>query len=138
MFKISSKKVKMVLHIIIAIIIIAPIVGITSYIFYAKDLVNEELKELTSQRKVAFVKIRPAFMQYKDEHGAFPDSLQQLVPDYVPLIPQVLQSPEDEYPIIAIRYESEGANAFFYYHMGYGEVTTVFYDIGNNVFSYDK
>jgi len=131
----SSKKAKTVFHIILAIIIIAPIVGITSYIFHAKDLINDELKELTSQRKVAFAQIRPAVMKYKNEHGVFPETLQQLMPDYVSSIPEVLQSPEDEYPIMAIKYISEGSSAFFHYHTGYGEVTTVSYDIGNNVFS---
>ena len=138
MSKSSSKKIKTLFHILLAIIIIAPIVGITSYIFYAKDLVNEELKELTSQRKVAFSQIRPAFMKYKNEHGVFPDALQQLVPEYVSSIPDVLQSPEDEYPIVAIKYIVEGSSAFFHYHTGYGEVTTMSYDIGSNAFSDDK
>ena len=134
----SSGKAKTVFHIILAIIIIAPIVCITSYIFYAKDLVQDELKELTIQRKVAFAQIRPAFMRYKNEHGVFPETLQQLMPDYVSSIPEVLQSPENEYPIIAIKYISEESSAFFHYHTDYGQVTTISYDIGNNVFSDEK
>ena len=113
----------------------APIVGINSYIFYAKDLVNEDLKELTIQRKLAFTQIRPAFMDYKKEHGAFPDSLQQLIPDYITSIPGVLQSPEDENPIMTIKYKSDGSSASFHYQTSFGQAFTVNYNIENNTFS---
>ena len=119
----------------IAILIIAPIAGITSYIFYAKDLVNEDLKELTIQRKLAFTQIRPAFMDYKKEHGAFPDSLQQLIPDYITSIPGVLQSPEDENPIMTIKYKSDGSSASFHYQTSFGQAVTVNYNIEDNAYS---
>lgn len=133
MSKSSSSKMEKIAHVILAIIIIAPIVGITAYIIDAKNIVVEGLKELTIQREAAFVKIRPAFINYKNKNGVFPDRLQQLVPVYADLIPECLQSPEDEFPIMAIKYKTEGSNAFFYYHTRYGEAIMMVYDIGKNV-----
>ena len=135
MSKSSSSKTEKIFHIILAIIIIAPILGITSYIISAKNSVVEDLKELAVQRKAAFVQIRPAFMIYKKEHGVFPDTLQQLVPTYAATIPDALQSAEDEFPMMAIKYKPEGSSAFFHYHTKYGESAKVVYDIEKNIFS---
>lgn len=135
MSKSSSSTMQKIFYAFIAIIIIVPIAGITSYIFYAKDLVNEDLKELTIQRKLAFTQIRPAFMDYKKEHGAFPDSLQQLIPDYITSIPGVLQSSEDENPIMTIKYKSEGSSASFHYQTSFGQAVTVNYNVENNTYS---
>ncbi|MCK4951162.1 MAG: hypothetical protein KAS48_05035 [Gammaproteobacteria bacterium] len=131
----SSSTIQKIFYVFIAIIIIVPIAALTSYIFQAKDLVNQDLKELTIQRKLAFTQIRPALIDYKKEHGEFPDSLQQLIPDYITSIPEELQSPDDENPIMTIKYRSEGSNAFFHYQTSFGQATTVNYDIGNNTFS---
>ena len=135
MSKSSSSIMQKIFYVFIAIIIIAPVAGLTSYIFQAKDLVNEDLKELTIQRKLAFSQIRPAFMDYKKEHGAFPDSLQQLIPDYITSIPGALQSPEDENPIMTIKYKSDESSASFHYQTSFGQAFTVNYNIGDNAFS---
>jgi len=130
----STSKTERIFHIILAIIIIGPILGISAYIINAKNMVVEELKELSVLRKAALAQIRPAFMGYKNEHGVFPDTLQQLTPTYVISIPAVLQSPEDEFPMMAIKYKPEGASAYFHYHESYGESVTVVYDVENNTY----
>ena len=134
MSKSSTSKTEKIFHIILAIIIIGPIVGISTYIINAKNMVVEEIEELTILRKAAFVQIRPAFIGYKNEYGVFPETLQQLVPTYKASIPEVLHSPEDEFPMMAIKYKSEGASAYFYYHATYGESVTEVYDIEKNIF----
>ncbi len=135
MSKSSSGKTEKIFHIILAIIIIAPIIAISAYIINAKNVVVAELKELTVQRKAAFVEIRPAFMKYKNEQGAFPDKLQQLTPDYIASIPAALQSPEDEFPMMAIKYKHIEDGAFFHFHTSYGGAVTTVYDIEKNTYS---
>jgi hypothetical protein len=128
----TTSKTEKIFHIILAIIIIGPIIGISAYIINAKNMVVEELAELTVQREAAFVQARPAFMQYKKEHGVFPDALQQLAPDYMSSVPVALQSPEDEFPMMAIKYKPAGENAYFHYHTSFGGSVTVVYDIEKN------
>lgn len=128
----SKSKLEKFFYFLLALVILGPITAITSYIFYAKDVINEELKVLTAEREAAFQVVRPAFMAYLEDNRVFPDELNKLVPSYIDSIPKVLVSEEDEFPAMVIDYEYQGELAYFHFQTEYGQAQKVSFDIFNN------
>lgn len=129
----SSKKQK-IIYIIIAALIIIPITILSISVVKSKSYVVEQLVELNKNREQAFIEIRPALMQYKDQHKVFPETLDKLVPDYIATIPKVLLIPKPdstEYDSLdmSIKYSPRGDSASFSYRRGYIHTPKVTYDV---------
>ena len=134
-----SKKQKMI-NIFIAAIILIPIALITISIIQSKNMIIEDLKALNTQREIAFTEIRPILMRYKEEHNVFPDDLKKLVPDYLALIPGVLQmignsSVEYDSNDMSIEYISDGVNAAFHYRRGFSHTPIIIYNVVTGSYS---
>ncbi|MCW9003727.1 MAG: hypothetical protein OQK70_00590 [Gammaproteobacteria bacterium] len=130
-----SKKQK-IINLLIAAVIIVPIIMATYSIIQGKNLIIKQLIELTSQREKAFSEIRPVLIQYKEDHKLFPDTLNQLVPDYIDSIPPVLQSTSQlEYASkdMSLEYISDGESAAFHYRKGYDHTPVFIYDISSGI-----
>lgn len=135
-----SKKQK-IINIIIAAVIIIPIIMMTMTIINSKNMIIEQLTELNNMRENAFVEIRPVLMRYRDDHNAFPDKLDKLVPDYISSVPVVLQpykTPEYDSEDMSIEYISDGETAAFHYRKGYDHTPIIIYDVMTNSYSYKK
>ncbi|MDH5766061.1 MAG: hypothetical protein OEZ38_08595 [Gammaproteobacteria bacterium] len=129
----SSKKQK-IIYIIIAALIIIPITILSISVVKSKSYVVEQLVELNKNREQAFTEIRPALMQYKEQHKVFPETLDKLVPDYITTIPKVLLIPKPdttEYDSLdmSIKYSPSGDSAYFSYRRGYIHTPKVTYDV---------
>ena len=95
----------------------------------------EEIKALNMSREAALAEIQPFLMRYKNEQGAFPETLEQLVPGYISAIPAVLQHSENIDPKLRVKYESDGTIAEFRYQKTYVSGSMVIFDVGTNSYS---
>lgn len=94
------------------------------YLYYAG-----EMRDLHAQRGVVFAAIRPAFMEYVARNGRVPRTLDLLVPDYLPAIPEILRPREPADSVKGVRYVAAQMTARFYYKTAVLPPAEGFYDI---------
>lgn len=95
----------------------ARVVGLLAYgiipllfIYFSADN-----REFSSRREAAFAALRPAFQEFVQEHGEIPDDLGQLVPTYLPALPEGLVLDPDADPDIRVEYLPMNRSARLYY-----------------------
>ncbi len=99
---------------------------------------NSDLTDLTQSRRSALAEVRPILLRYKLENGDFPQTLDVLVPKYLPQVPLALQNAPDVEPVKRIRYESSGGLARFTYHVIRGPDSTEIFDVVGNSFQRNR
>ncbi|MDH5473328.1 MAG: hypothetical protein OEY61_10770 [Gammaproteobacteria bacterium] len=137
-----SKKQKLI-YLLIATVIIAPLIMMTITVIKSKNVMIEQLVELNKSREQAFANVRPALLSYKASQGVFPETLKQLMPDYITSIPDVLlipksTTPEYEVMDLSVNYISDGNTAVFTYRRGYNHTPLVTYDVLTDTYSEEK
>lgn len=91
--------------------------------------------DLAKQREAAVREIRPVIMEYREDHGRFPEKLEVLVPDYISEIPPTLiYNEQDEY---YHRVEYYAPGPYFRFYNFRGPDSGVTYDIEKDEFEYD-
>ena len=99
---------------------------------------NRDLAELSKARRAALAELRPLLLRYKADSGSFPQTLEQLVPAYLPQIPAVFKDEPNAEPVKRIRYEVREGNARISYHLIRGPDSTEVFDVTSNSFARDK
>lgn len=108
-------------------------------VWYFFRVIDKDIRQLNQQRQVVFVEIRPLFLRYKAEHGDFPQSLEQLVPDYMDEVPEVLINAENESSkILKIDYQSSKNTAKFVFNVTHVPNLGASYDIEKGIYDYDS
>lgn len=110
------------------------VLGTGQYVKWA----NSDLTDLTNIRRAALAELRPVLLRYKLEKGSFPQTLDLLVPKYLPQVPRILQNAPDVEPVKRIHYESLGDSARFSYHVIRGPDSTEIYDVAGNSFQRNR
>lgn len=110
------------------------VLGAGQYVRWA----NSDLTDLTRIRRSALAELRPVLLRYKQEKGGFPQTLDLLVPEYLPQVPLALQNAPDVEPVKRIRYESVGGSARFTYHVIRGPDSTEMFDVAGNSFQRNR
>jgi hypothetical protein len=86
-------------------------------------------RELNTERQAAFQEIRPAFLLYIADHGKIPGDLQQLVPEYLAVLPDAVLLNDAVGLDRRVRYRPERNTALFYYKTGGITAGETCYDI---------
>ncbi len=131
---IKTIKIILTLAVIAVLIPIVLMVGNFAAIILFQD---NEIRALNDQRKIAFARTRPAFLKYRKDHNAFPENLQALVPNYLPLVPEVLLNNTPDDPVLKITYAVENGSAGFHFRTTHGPDSGAYYDIGKDIYLYD-
>jgi len=113
-------------------LILIPLLGIPI------GISNRGLHDLTQKRVKILRELRPVFMKYKMETGAYPDSLEDLVPDYIPKVPAELVNDGKDDPYKKISYSLEGGRPFFYFRTIRGPDSAAIYNMVENTFWHDR
>jgi hypothetical protein len=81
---------------------------------------NRDLIELTRAREVDLPAVRPAVLKFRAEQGRFPAQLAELVPGYLPRLPESLVNREGMEPVLRLGYwaDRDTARARFHRHRG--------------------
>jgi hypothetical protein len=117
------------------------VVAIAVMLFAAGQYINwsnRDIKALTESRHAALSELRPVLLRYKAETGRFPNKLDALSPKYLQQIPAVLNEQVETEAVKRIRYESDGENAQFVYHVVRGPDSTEVFDVTKNTFSRNR
>lgn len=110
------------------------VVGASLYVKWS----NSDLTELTRVRRAALSELRPVLLRYRADTGSFPQTLEILVPQYLPQVPAVLLNAPDAEPVKCIRYEVLTDTVRFSYHVIRGPDSTEVFDVVKNDFSANK
>lgn len=111
----------------------------SSPLLYFIFVIDKNIHQLNQQRQIAFVKIRPAFLKYKEKHGKFPINLEKLKPDYITQIPNVLTNADDRvHGNLRINYQTDDETAKFIFHVSQAPIPVMSYDIEKNLYSDDS
>ncbi len=99
---------------------------------------NRDLIELTKARETDLAAVRPALLKFRAERGRYPAQLADLVPDYLPRLPESLINREGREPILKLGYwaDSEVARASFHRHRG--PDSSAEYDFVKGTLTYDQ
>lgn len=97
------------------------------------------LQELTKQRMQTLSQLRPVLLKYKEERGAYPSKLQDLVPNYLQGIPPELLNDGKNDGYKKITYEIiKCEEAQFVFFRKRGPDSSVTYHVSENRYEYDK
>ena len=107
-------------------------------IYTALLLSNRGMSELTGQREQVLRELRPVFLEYAEDNKHFPETLDQMVPNYLADIPAVLLKNNTEDPYKRIEYSGREETGFFSYRSMRGPDSGVVYDIAKDEFTYDQ
>ena len=99
---------------------------------------NRDLIELTKAREADLVAVRPAVLKFRAERGRYPAQLVDLVPDYLPRLPESLINREGMESVLKLGYwaDSEVARARFHRHRG--PDSSAEYDFVKGTMTYDQ
>lgn len=118
----------------------AYVIGLLAYaiapLFYI--YISTDMRQLNNRRESAFHDLRPAFLKYVEDHGHNPRSLDLLVPDYLPEIPNVLKPEDEGDPDKRVQYRTSKTTARFYYKTGGKPNSDTYYDILKNSFRHKE
>ncbi|MCB0336108.1 MAG: hypothetical protein KDD62_07370 [Bdellovibrionales bacterium] len=125
------------------VVFVVGIVGLSvvaSLISFAYTILvqDREIQALNEKRKIAFQEIRPAFLKFHSERGSYPVSLEELVPDYLPELPEVILDSNSDDPALAIEYTLEENAPRFYFRTTHGPDSKASYDIESNSYNYEQ
>lgn len=90
---------------------------------------NDDLIELAKRREADLATLRPALLKYRDDKGAFPKSLDDLVPTYVRAIPDSLRDSAGAESLRRVSYQSDGRGARVVYRGHRGPDSRLSYDV---------
>jgi len=99
---------------------------------------NRGLHDLTQKRVKILRGLRPVFMKYRMETGAYPGSLDELVPDYIPKVPPELVNDGKDDPYKKISYALEGGRPFFYFRTIRGPDSAAIYNVAEDTLWHDR
>jgi hypothetical protein len=99
---------------------------------------NRGLHDLTQKRVKILKGLRPVFMKYRTETGAYPGSLEELVPDYIPKVPPELVNDGKDDPYKKISYALEGGRPFFYFRTIRGPDSRAIYNVAEDTLWHDR
>ncbi|MEY2633973.1 MAG: hypothetical protein RIR00_2627 [Pseudomonadota bacterium] len=108
--------------------------GLAAHTHYA----NRDLRQLSEQRRAELQRIRPVLLRYRVEQGEFPLRLQQLVPGYLAEIPPSLREEAESEPARRIRYQRQGDQAEFVYHLLRGPDSSELFEVESGRFRRDR
>ncbi len=99
---------------------------------------NRDLIELTKSREADLATVRPAVLKFRAERGRYPAQLADLVPDYLPRLPESLINREGMDSVLKLGYwaDSEVARARFHRHRG--PDSSAEYDFVKGTMTYDQ
>ena len=89
-------------------------------------------REYNLQRQAAFQEMQPALLQYVADHGKSPKALHLLVPEYLPVIPEIITLDENVSPAKRVRYVPSRKTARFYYRTYGSQQSEEYYEIAND------
>jgi len=120
------------------LIILGSALAFVGGLFLVVLMSDQGLNALTRQREQALREIRPILLKYKDDHGSFPKTLDGLVPEYLPRIPDILVNAGQHDPYKRITYYLVDGKPVFLYRYVRGPDSRASYDVVADVFSRDK
>ena len=106
-------------------------------LFLAVRPSDKGVNELTAQREQVLRELRPVFLEYAEDNKGFPETLDQMVPDYLVEIPNVLVNNGTEDSYERIEYFGRKETGIFSYHSIRGPDSGVVYDIEKDTFTSD-
>ncbi|MDH5484451.1 MAG: hypothetical protein OEY43_04365 [Gammaproteobacteria bacterium] len=135
-----SSRLQKTLYWFVAAVIIIPIIWASVTIVQTRDMILADLETLNTRREAAFTELRPALLRYREDHGSFPGTLEKLLPDYIPAIPEILlyrAADKTKYNSInlVVTYEQNDAGATFSFQRGYDHTPVVTYDVLSDRYS---
>ena len=99
---------------------------------------NRDLIELTRAREVDLPAVRPAVLKFRAEQGRYPAQLAELVPGYLPRLPESLANREGMEPVLRIGYWAEGDTARASFHRHRGPDSRADYDFVSGRLTHDE
>jgi hypothetical protein len=99
---------------------------------------NRDLIELSRAREVDLPAIRPALLKFRAERGRYPAHLADLVPGYLPRLPESLINREDMEPVLRLGYRADGETAQARYHRHRGPDSSAEYDFVTGRLHHDQ
>ncbi len=102
------------------LLVLALVAGLVVGGGYWFQSANRDLIDLTKAREADLAAVRPAVLKFRAERGRYPAQLADLVPDYLPRLPESLINREGMDPVLKLGYwaDSEVARARFHRHRG--------------------
>ena len=99
---------------------------------------NRDLIDLARAREVDLAAVRPAVLKFRAERGRYPAQLADLVPDYLPRLPESLVNREGMESVFKLGYwaDSEVSRARFHRHRG--PDSSAEYDFVKGTLTYDQ
>jgi hypothetical protein len=102
------------------------------------NIASRDLYELTAKRKTTMQELRPVFIQYRQDNGAYPLALEDLVPGYISTIPAALVNDDRDDPYGKIRYVLQAEEEpIFIFHTIRGPDSAAVYNIHKDSFWYE-
>ncbi len=120
------------------LLVLALVAGLVVGAGYWFQSANRDLIELTEAREADLVAVRPAVLKFRAERGRYPAQLVDLVPDYLPRLPESLVNREGMESVLKLGYwaDSEVARARFHRHRG--PDSSAEYDFVKGTMTYDQ
>lgn len=119
----------------LALLAILLVLGNFVYILVVED---QEIKAVNAERARVFEPVRLALLAYRKEQQRFPDSLDELVPRYLPEIPPVLAIRNHVDPVMNISYRRDGDGASFFYRTTHGPDSRAVFDVLSGRIEFDS
>lgn len=99
---------------------------------------NRDLIELAQAREADLAAVRPAVLKFRAERGRYPAQLAELVPDYLPRLPESLVNRDGMEPVLRIGYRGDGESARARFHRHRGPDSSAEYDFAKGTLTYDQ
>lgn len=102
---------------------------------------KEEWQELTKSREEILPKYAALILQYEEDNGVYPDSLEDLIPKYTTKLPDEMNklvNPDFSYDVINCDFAPGCTPLFIYSYCGAPIDCLVRYSVKDNEFSYQE
>jgi hypothetical protein len=99
---------------------------------------NRDLIELTQAREVDLPAVRPAVLKFRAEQGRYPAQLAELVPGYLPRLPESLVNREGMEPVLRLGYAADRDSARARFHRHRGPDSRADYDFVSGRLTHDE
>ena len=121
-----------------AAVILVTLLGIPAAWAMVSTVSDQGLRHLNEERKKLFQELRPVFLRYRQEHGTFPEFLDDLVPTYLKRIPTALVNDGAKDPYKKITYTGNEEDGKFHFHSIRGPDSSTWYSMAENRYKYQE
>jgi hypothetical protein len=119
-------------------VMLVTILGIPAAWTMVTTVSDQGLRTLNEERKRLFQELRPEFLRYRQEHGTFPEFLDELVSKYLNQIPPALVNDGSKDPYKKITYTGNEKDGIFQFHSIRGPDSSTWYSMAEDRYKYEE